>query len=383
MARLGEQFFGLRRIVSRFLRLPIIFEDVGHERVAGQPRIAERQRLVDALAVDREAGGLAYPLVMPRRFRVPLLGESEPEGALDHRRLEAEPGSALQLLGQFAADRIDDIDLAAGQRGKPGRLVGNDLEHQPFDAWRLAPISLERLQHQLDAGVERDKFIGTGADRRLLEPVLADLLDIGLGHDPAGPGGAAVERQEIRPGFFELEADMPRIDRFYRGDPLLHHVVRGAAIALEGEFDVLGGDRLAVMEFGALSQRKVPGQAVFAGRPLFGEGRRQWLARHWLHQRVVDRVQDEERRDDPRRLGRVEPGRRQRDMDAPGQLALRRGGERHAGSTRGDAERGERQEIAARRAKRVAARRGRGVLPDRWFHGLLQRAYFSEALHRV
>ena len=320
---------------------------------------------------------------MPWRFRVPLLGESQPEGALDYHRLEAQSRGALQLLGQFTADRIDQIDLAAGQRGEPGRLVRNDLEHQALDARRLAPIALERLQHQFDAGIERHEFVGAGTDRRLLETVLADLLDIGLRHDPAGPGGAAVEGQKVGPGLFELEADMVRVDRFHPGDPLLHHVVCGAAIAFEGKLDVLGGDRLAVMEFGALSQRKVPGQAVFAGRPLFGEGRRQWLPRHRLHHRVVQRIQDEERRDDPRRLGRVEPGRRQRDMHAPGQLALRRRGEGDARRTRGEAERGERQHVAARRAQHVAVGRGRGVLPDAWFHGLLQRAYFSEALHRV
>src|SRR5438309_8032447 len=37
-------------------------------------------------------------------------------------------GCVLDLLGQLAADRIGDIDLAALQGGEPGRLVGNDFE---------------------------------------------------------------------------------------------------------------------------------------------------------------------------------------------------------------------------------------------------------------
>src|SRR6267142_4519907 len=107
MARLAEQLPGLLRVVNRRRRLPIIFEDVGHERIAGQQRVTERQRLVDPLAVDCEAGGLAHPLVMPGRFRVPLLGEGEPERTLDYGRLETESGRTLKLFGQLAADRID------------------------------------------------------------------------------------------------------------------------------------------------------------------------------------------------------------------------------------------------------------------------------------
>ena len=41
---------------------------------------------------------------------------------------------------------------------------------------------------------------------------------------------------------------MPRIGGLDRRDPLLEHVVRGAAIALERELHVLGRDRVAVVE---------------------------------------------------------------------------------------------------------------------------------------
>ena len=54
----------------------------------------------------------------------------------------------------------------------------------------LAPVLVERLEDQLHARRERDELVGSGADRRLLEALVADLLDVLLGHDPAGAGGA-------------------------------------------------------------------------------------------------------------------------------------------------------------------------------------------------
>jgi len=126
---------------------------------------------------------------------------------------------------------------------------------------------------------------------------------------------------------------MPRVERLDRGDARLHHVVRGAAVALEGELHILGGDRLAVVELGAVAQREIVDQRVLGSRPGFREAGPHRLAGHRLHQRVMQGVHHHERGDDPRRLGRVEPGRRQRDVNAPGQLSLRRGGEPpgHAG----------------------------------------------------
>src|ERR1051325_5496217 len=186
MTRLPQKLHRLFRVVDRLWRLPIKVEAVGHKRITGQPRIAEGQRLVDAVAIHGEAGGTAYPLVMPWRFLVPLIGEGEPEGALNDRGLQRQPRRRAQLLGQLAADRVDDINFAPLQRGEPRRLIGDATEHQTLDAWGLAPIAVESFQRQLDTGVERHEFIRAGADRRLLEPVLADLLDILFRHDPAG-----------------------------------------------------------------------------------------------------------------------------------------------------------------------------------------------------
>src|SRR5262245_37615285 len=82
--------------------------------------------------------------------------------------------------------------------------------------------TLEGLKDQLDAGAERDEFVWSGADRRLLEAVVSDLLDVFLRHDPAGAGGAGVEGEEIGPRFLQLEPDMLRVGCLDRRHAVLH-----------------------------------------------------------------------------------------------------------------------------------------------------------------
>src|SRR4030095_12980120 len=84
--------------------------------------------------------------------------------------------------------------------GCPRRLFGQATEDEPLDARRFAPVALVGFQYELDARVEAHELVGPGADRRLLEAVVADLLDVLLGHDPARAGrGRTIEGHEIRP----------------------------------------------------------------------------------------------------------------------------------------------------------------------------------------
>ena len=90
------------------------------------------------------------------------------------------------------------------------------------------------------------------------------------------------------------------------------------------------------MELRALPEDELVGEAVPGDRPRLGEARGERVAGHRLHHGVVQRVHEHERRDDPRGLRGVEPGRGQRDVDAPGDLPLgrgagRRGREAHHG----------------------------------------------------
>src|SRR5437588_4752933 len=102
--------------------------------------MAQRERVIGALAVDREIRRPAYPLVMPGRLRIPLLGKVQRECSLDERWLEREPRRLLQLLGKLAADRIGDVDLAALQCSEPRGLVVDHLEDKTLQARRLAPV---------------------------------------------------------------------------------------------------------------------------------------------------------------------------------------------------------------------------------------------------
>ena len=199
---------------------------------------------------------------MPRRFRIPLIGKVYVEHALDDRRLEGQPGCALQLFGQLAADRIDDVDLAALECREPRGLVRYHLEDQALYARRLAPILVEGLEDQLDTRRERDELVRPGADRRFLEPFVADLLDVGLGHDPACPCRAPVKCQKVRPRLLEPEADTARLGCFDRGHPVLHQIARGAAVTLERELYILRCYRLAVVELGAFAQHELVGETV-------------------------------------------------------------------------------------------------------------------------
>src|SRR5215472_7231070 len=197
VTRLGQQLLCVGRVVDRRRRLPIELKALRNDTV-GQVRAAESDRLTDALAVHRQTGSPAYPLVMPRRLRVPLVGEVEPLRAR-HCRFQRQTWRLLQLVGQFATDRIGDVHLAAFQRRQPRSLVRDDPQHQAFDRWHLAPIAFEGLQHHLDPWGERDELVGPGAHRCLFEALVADLLEIFLWYDPARAGRAAVEGQEVWP----------------------------------------------------------------------------------------------------------------------------------------------------------------------------------------
>src|ERR1700730_8510666 len=179
---------------------PVEVKEVRYVRVAGELRKAESERLIDARAVHGEVRRQANPRIVPRGFCVPLIREIEPEGGGRTDRLERQARSTLELLGKLAADRIDDVDLSPYQRGQTRRFVRYHPEHQPSDTRGLAPILVEGLENELDPWRERNKLVGPCTNRCLFEPVVADLLDVLLGYNPAGPGGTPIKGQEVWPG---------------------------------------------------------------------------------------------------------------------------------------------------------------------------------------
>src|SRR5262252_1698639 len=82
IARRCQQLPGLDRIVRGRGRLPEELEHAGND-ASSQPQQAEYFRLVVSLAVDRLARGQAHAPVVPRRLRIPLVREIDPEGGLE------------------------------------------------------------------------------------------------------------------------------------------------------------------------------------------------------------------------------------------------------------------------------------------------------------
>ena len=318
---------------------------------------------------DGEARGQAHPAVGPRRLRIPLLGEGQPLGEGGRRRLERESRSPAQLLRERAAERVGDVGLAPLEHGQARRLVRDRAEHQALHRGAFAPVAVERLEHQLDPGGERDEAIGPGADRRLLEAVLAHPLHVALGNDPGGPGrGRRVEGHEVRPGLLEADAHVAGVHDFHRGHPRLEGGRGPAPVALEGELHVLRGDRVAVVEAHADAEHEVVDEPVGRDAPRLGQARRHRGARHGLGERVVQRVQDHERHDDPGRLRGVEPRGRERDVHRPGQLALRRGGHRNGPADRQQQEADDRPDAGHGITARVAASASRATSSAGRFH---------------
>src|SRR5215813_1248723 len=107
---------------------------------------------------------------MPWRFRVPLLGEVDPPGPLRNNRLEGQPRGAAELFGKLAANRVDDVDLAALQRGEPGCLLRNHLEHQTFDARVLRQYWSKASNTNSAPGVNDTNLYGPAPTGSFLNP---------------------------------------------------------------------------------------------------------------------------------------------------------------------------------------------------------------------
>ena len=79
---------------------------------------------------------------------------------------------------------------------------------------------------------------------------------------------------------------MQRIDDLHCGDTLLHQGMRSPMIAFEGEFYILCGDRLAIVEWHAFAQDEIIGEPVFRDRPRFRQAGRLRQAWHVLDHAV-------------------------------------------------------------------------------------------------
>ena len=80
------------------------------------------------------------------------------------------------------------------------------------------------------------------------------------------------------------------------------------------------------MELGALANDHVVGELVVTNGDGFSQAGCKAVAGHRLHHRIVDGVEHHVGRDDAGGFRRVEPGRGERHMHCPGELAIGAGG---------------------------------------------------------
>src|SRR5262249_61954055 len=99
----------------------------------------------------------------------------QPDDAERPRRDDSQARRASDVLGDGPGQLKDDVDLAFLESGGAGRVIGHHLEHEPFHARRLSPVPLEGLGNQFHPPDAPDDAVGPGADRSLLETLVADL----------------------------------------------------------------------------------------------------------------------------------------------------------------------------------------------------------------
>jgi hypothetical protein len=108
-----------------------------------------------------------------------------------------------------------------------------------------------------------------------LKPSSPTFLDVLLRHDPAGAGrGGSIERHEVGPRLAEHELDPARVDDLDLLHLTLEQLLGAALVALERELDVLGRDRVAVVELDVLPEHERVADAVLRHRPRLGQARR-------------------------------------------------------------------------------------------------------------
>src|SRR5207245_78596 len=84
----------------------------------------------------------------------------------------------IRGLGRPATEPVSAVGPAAFDHHRAGRFVRHRPEDHALHRWRLAPVAVVGLDHQLDTRIERHEAVRPSADRRLLETVVADALDV-------------------------------------------------------------------------------------------------------------------------------------------------------------------------------------------------------------
>ena len=238
--------------------------------------------------------GEPHPPVGPGGLRVPLVEEIQEERGDPPGKGQLQRGIPLHLLGLRDFQQVGDIDFPPLQHRRSRGGVGDALEDQPLHRGHLAPVALVRLHDQLDARRVTHELVGAEADGVLLEALIAHPLDILLRHDPARAAHQrSVEGHEVGPRIVQVEAHPVGIDDRHLPDLVVEDLRSLGPV--EAEPHVLGGERVAIVEFQSLAELEFIDALVRTHRPRLGEAGGHQVAGHGLDQRVVDGIEHPER----------------------------------------------------------------------------------------
>jgi hypothetical protein len=195
--------------------------------------------------------------------------------------------------------RLGDVDLAGAQGGEPGLRLGHGADDQPVDMGRAVVLERPAPVHVVGVTLEGHRVAPDpahqlerpGADRRRAAEGFRFVGVADHGREAVGE-----ERDEGAEAAREVDPEGQVVDHLHRLDRPPRGLGQAGAVrcegAVDGELDVLRGERAAVVAKNALVQREGVGEAVLA---LFPTRRhvRPWRAVHVEGQeRVEDLVPD-------------------------------------------------------------------------------------------
>src|SRR5690625_2056491 len=293
VAGLPQQFLGPLRVVRE--RFEVLSEtEAARQERRGQPvGVALVDVLQDAVPVDRVVERQADVAVVERRYAVVQLhlGRAGAQAGV-----HAYAGDAVDAVDEVRRNGVDDVNLTGQQGGDAGRGFGHHAEHDRLQGRRAGPVTVVALQADLGVKLALHPAERAAADGLLHERRYSDLFEVVLGNDLEV--GQALQHKSLREGLLVDEADGVVIDLLDVAERPNQAGTRTRLTvdapfgqdAVEGEHDVISGQRLTVVEGHAFTQVELEGQVV-DGAPVSGEHRFDLAIRQAFGQRVEDVAQ--------------------------------------------------------------------------------------------
>ncbi len=307
VARFGQQLLGAFRVVLDRLQVRVVAEQRGWHQVVGRLREAFHQAVLDALAVDGHADGIAHARILQRVLihRRAFLGGDKRRLVflvigvkVDHAVRDLGEERQLRILAHLRQVRrryvLDGLHVTGQQRRHAGGRVRDEAQRHLVPGGLGTPVV--GVLHQLDPVVARvvDELEGAGADHALAlrEVVRGQALRSLLLHDE--DRRQVVQHQRVRRVGGELDGvlvDHLLVDDRLGVDVELAGAVLDGGRTLERPDDIVGGEFRAVVELHALADLEFPGQVVHQ-LPGLGQAGNDLAVRIHFHQALEHVLRD-------------------------------------------------------------------------------------------